>query len=57
LNYKGALAVFLGYVCDPRYGWVTECEQQVGARPVQVCHEGNTACTRRSTMAGRSGGR
>src|SRR5262249_17869119 len=40
---EGGLAVFVGYVCDPRYGWVAECEQQVGARPVQVCHEGNTA--------------
>jgi integrase/recombinase XerC len=42
-SYEGALAVFLDYVCDPRYGWIAECEQQVGARPVQVCHEGNTA--------------
>jgi len=42
-SYEGALAVFLEYVCDPRYGWVAECEQQVGARPVQVCHDGNTA--------------
>ena len=42
-SYEGALAAFLGYVCDPRYGWIAECEQQVGARPVQVCHEGNTA--------------
>lgn len=42
-SYEGALAVFLGYVCDSRYGWIAECEQQVGARPVQVCHEGNTA--------------
>ncbi len=41
--YQGALAVFLDYVCDARYGWVAECEQQVGARPVQVCHEDNTA--------------
>jgi integrase/recombinase XerC len=38
-----ALAVFLGYVCDPQYGWIAECEQQVGARPVQVCHAGSTA--------------
>jgi site-specific recombinase XerC len=30
-------------VCDPRYDWIAECEQQVGARPVQICHEGNTA--------------
>jgi integrase len=42
-SYEGALAAFLGYMCDPRYGWIAECEQQVGARPVQVCHEGNTA--------------
>lgn len=42
-SYQGALATFLDYVCDARYGWVAECEQQVGARPVQVCHEGNTA--------------
>ena len=42
-SYQGTLAAFLDYVCDPRYGWVAECEQQVGARPVQVCHEGNTA--------------
>lgn len=42
-SYQGALATFLGYVCDPRYGWIGECEQRVGARPVQVCHEDNLA--------------
>jgi integrase/recombinase XerC len=42
-SYQGALAVFLDYVCDARYGWVAECEQRVGAVPVQVCHEWNTA--------------
>ena len=42
-SYQGALAVFLDYVCDTRYGWLAECEQRVGARPVQVCHEWNTA--------------
>ena len=35
--------MFLEYVCDNRYGWVAECEQRVGARPAQVCHEWNTA--------------
>ena len=30
--YEGALALFLEYVCDPRYGWVSECEQRAGAR-------------------------
>lgn len=42
-SYQGALATFLGYVCDPRYGWIAECEQRVGVRPVQVCHEDNLA--------------
>lgn len=42
-SYQGALAVFLAYVCDARYGWVAECEQRFGVRPVQVCHEWNTA--------------
>ena len=41
--YQGSLACFLDYVCDPRYGWVAECQARVGARPAQVCHEGNTA--------------
>ena len=35
--------MFLDYICDARYGWIAECEQRVGARPVQVCHEWNTA--------------
>lgn len=42
-SYQGGLAMFLAYVCDPRYGWVAECEQRVGARPVQVCYVDNTA--------------
>ena len=42
-SYQGAVAAFLDYVCDPRYGWIAECEQQLGARPVQICHENNTA--------------
>jgi site-specific recombinase XerD len=42
-SYQGALAVFLEYACDPRYGWVAECEQRVGARPVQVVGEWNAA--------------
>jgi len=42
-SYQGALAVFLDYACDPRYGWVAECEQRAGARPVQVFGDGNVA--------------
>jgi integrase/recombinase XerC len=39
----GAVAAFLDFVCDPRYGWLVECRQRVGAVPVQVCFEENTA--------------
>ena len=42
-SYQGALACFLAYVCDPRYGWVAVCQERVGAIPTQVCHEWNTA--------------
>ncbi|MGH3238604.1 MAG: hypothetical protein ACRDOH_36180 [Streptosporangiaceae bacterium] len=42
-GYQGAVAAFCGYVTDPRYGWVSECEQRFGARPSQICHEGNAA--------------
>jgi integrase/recombinase XerC len=41
-SYQGALAGFLAYLLDPRYGWVAQCEERVGARPAQICHEGNT---------------
>jgi integrase/recombinase XerC len=42
-SYQGTLALFLDYVCDSRYGWVAECQQQVGTRPVQIIHEWNSA--------------
>jgi integrase/recombinase XerC len=42
-SYQGALACFLGYLTDARYGWAAECEARFGTHPVQVCHEWNTA--------------
>ena len=42
-SYQGAVGAFCGYATDPRYGWVAECEQRVGARPTQICHADNTA--------------
>ncbi len=42
-GYQGAVGAFCGYLIDPRYGWVAECEQRVGARPRQICHEDNMA--------------
>lgn len=41
--YQNALAMFMDYVCDARYGWVAECEDRFGCHPVQICHEWNTA--------------
>ena len=45
-NYQMAVGLFLGYVCDARYGWAEICEQRFGTHPVQVFHEWNTAVHR-----------
>ena len=42
-NYQMAVGLFLGYVCDARYGWAEICEDRFGTHPVQVFHEWNTA--------------
>jgi site-specific recombinase XerD len=42
-SYQGAVACFLDYVVDGRYGWAAECEARFGTHPVQICHEWNTA--------------
>ena len=54
--YQGALALFLDYVCDPRYGWVAECEQRAGAVPAQVIGEHNSS-THAAAYEGRPGRR
>lgn len=40
-TYQRALALFLGYVTDARYGWPVVCEERFGTHPVQICHEWN----------------
>jgi len=42
-GYQETLRLFCGYLIDPAYGWVAECQQRFGTHPVQVCHEWNTA--------------
>jgi integrase/recombinase XerC len=42
-GYHHVLALFGEFVCDPRYGWVEECERQFGRAPAVICHEWNTA--------------
>lgn len=45
-NYQMGVALFLAYVCDPRYRWADVCEERFGTVPVQVFHEWNTAVHR-----------
>jgi len=42
-GYQVELGLFVGFVCDPRYGWVAECEERFGTHPVQICTEWNMA--------------
>lgn len=42
-NYQNAVALFMDYVTDQRYGWLDECRERFGERPIQICHEWNTA--------------
>ncbi|MGH9157373.1 MAG: tyrosine-type recombinase/integrase [Acidimicrobiales bacterium] len=42
-GYQGSVALFLDFVCDPRYGWREACMERVGEVPTQICHENNTA--------------
>lgn len=45
-TYQQAVRLFLGYVCDPAYGWAAECETRFGTHPVQICHPWNSAAHR-----------
>lgn len=42
-SYQGSIAVFLDYLCDPRYGWAEICQREVGEIPVQICDTTNRA--------------
>ena len=55
-NYQGSLALFLAYICDPRYGWPEECLKRVGCAPSQVFDRWNSAA-HVADYEGRSGRR
>jgi integrase/recombinase XerC len=55
-GYHNILGLFVEFVCDRRYGWVEECEQQFGRAPGVICHEWNTAA-HASEYEGRPGRR
>jgi site-specific recombinase XerD len=43
-NYQGSLALFVAYICDPRYGWSEACLERVGvAPPREILNEWNSA--------------
>lgn len=42
-GYQVAVRGFCGFLIDPAYGWVTECETRFGTHPVQVITELNAA--------------
>ncbi|MEV6173826.1 hypothetical protein AB0L99_37150 [Streptomyces sp. NPDC051954] len=40
-GYETALALFMEYLTDRRYGWVEQCLDQFGRAPEQIFHEDN----------------
>ena len=50
-TYQQSVRLFLGYVCDPLYGWAAQCESRFGSHPVQICHAWNTAVHRAGNEA------
>lgn len=56
-SYQGSLALFLDYLCDPRYGWVDVCTERVGAAPAQILDEWNRAAHVAEGGEGRPGRR
>ncbi|OBB15369.1 integrase [Mycobacterium vulneris] len=41
-SYEIAITLFVEYLLDPRYDWVTVCLEQFGQAPQQIFHEGNS---------------
>ncbi|MFD7137289.1 tyrosine-type recombinase/integrase [Streptomyces sp. NPDC059894] len=41
-NYQNHLRLFCEYITDPRYGWMSVCQERFGQVPVQILHEWNT---------------
>lgn len=41
-GYEIDIKMFCEYITDPRYPWLSECEERFGAAPRQVFHEDNS---------------
>jgi integrase/recombinase XerC len=40
-SYGLSVAAFLGYACDPAYGWDKSCLEHFGSYPIQICRREN----------------
>jgi hypothetical protein len=41
-QYQTTLRMLMDFICDPRYGWLAECQERFGRAPVQILHEWNS---------------
>ena len=57
-QYQTTLRMFMDFICDPRYGWLSECQDRFGRVPAQILHEWNSvAHVAEFEEAGRGGAR
>ncbi|MBF6331886.1 hypothetical protein [Nocardia transvalensis] len=43
-GYEVTIGLFVEYLRDPRYDWMSVCEQYFGDVPKPIFHEGNSNC-------------
>jgi hypothetical protein len=55
-QYQNSLRMFMDFICDPRYGWLSECQERFGRVPAQILHEWNSV-THVTEFEGRPGRR
>jgi integrase/recombinase XerD len=55
-QYQTTLRMFMDFICDPRYGWLSECQERFGRVPAQILHEWNSV-THVAEFEGRPGRR
>src|SRR5260370_329249 len=41
-QYQNSLRMFMDFICDPRYGWLSACLERFGRTPAQILHEWNS---------------
>ncbi len=41
-QYQNSLRMFMDFICDARYGWLSACQDRFGQAPAQILHEWNS---------------